>query len=452
MNKKSSNGQLVNGDHRKALVHMAIPHAFGLVSIILFHFVDTIYIAQLGVQPLSAISFTFPVIFTILSLAIGLSVGTTSLVSQSIGKEDFDLAKTRTTYSLFLSFILVFTVSFIGICTIEPVFKFLGATPKLLEYIDDYMSIWYASIAFVVIPIVGNGAIRATGDAKTASMIMLISGISNIILDPLLIFGIGPFPRLEVTGVAIATAISYALTTFVALWVLLKRERLIDVRLLLRRKHLGQIRTILAVSFPAAVARMLTPIANGVLVKVVSHFGPKAVAAFGVATKIESLALIGIYAFSAALNPFVGQNFGAQQFSRIRRAIRYSYHFSFLWTLLIATLLMILSKHVAELFTEDIGVIKNIELYCWIVPITFGFFGVGEMTSSSLYGLGKSHNALMLSVIRLFIVTIPASYIFAQYFDVTGVFAGKALTHISICIFSLWFLPKPCKLFKIQQR
>ncbi len=198
------------------------------MAIILFNFVDTIFVGRLGTKHLAAMSFTFPVVFTIQSLALGLSVGTTSVISRAIGAGDHEDVRRLTTHALVLSVSLVTILALTGLFTIDPLFTLLGATPEILPLIRQYMVPWYFGVGFVVVPMVGNGAIRATGDTKTPSYVMMVAGLANVILDPLLIFGIGPFPRMELQGAAIATVIARALTFIAAIWVLRYREKILE--------------------------------------------------------------------------------------------------------------------------------------------------------------------------------------------------------------------------------
>jgi putative MATE family efflux protein len=197
---------LIEGHIGKTLIKLTIPMIFGILGMVAFNLVDTFFIGQLGTNELAAISFTFPVVFVIGSLAMGLGMGASAVISRAIGEGDPTRVQRFTTDSLILSVLVVVVFIVIGLLTIDQVFALLGATPQVMPLIKQYMLIWYPSMIFVVIPMVGNNAIRATGDTKTPSVIMLVAVAVNIILDPLLIFGIGPFPALALAGAALATA------------------------------------------------------------------------------------------------------------------------------------------------------------------------------------------------------------------------------------------------------
>ncbi|MBD3308593.1 MATE family efflux transporter, partial [candidate division KSB3 bacterium] len=218
---------LVEGSVAPLLIKLTIPMIFGVLGMVLFHLVDTYFVGQLGTIELAAMSFTFPIVMIIASISMGLGIGTSAVISRAIGEGDQHRVQRLTTDSLMLSVLVVAGFVVTGLLTITPVFGFLGATPEILPLIRQYMLIWYPGMIAVVIPMVGNHAIRATGDTKTPSMIMLVAVFANMVLDPLLIFGIGPFPRLELAGAALATVCARTTTLCVAVWVLYRRERML---------------------------------------------------------------------------------------------------------------------------------------------------------------------------------------------------------------------------------
>ena len=195
-------------------------------------------------------------------------------------------------------FILVFLVALTGSLAIDPIFAALGASEAQTDLIHTYMSVWFVGVGLVVIPMVGNSAIRATGDTKTPSRIMLLAAAVNIILDPLLIFGIGPFPRLELTGAALATLISYSLTFLFSIWVLGVREKMLTFTLPSPSELWQSWQALFKLAIPAAATNMMVPVTIGILTHLAASFGDAAVAALGVGTRVESLAMIGVMAIS----------------------------------------------------------------------------------------------------------------------------------------------------------
>jgi len=180
--------RLTQGPVGPLLVRLAVPMMWGLLAIMAFNLVDTIFIAQLGTTPLAAISFTFPVVMVGTNLAIGLGIGTSSVVARAIGEHDHQKIQNLSTSSLILSVCIVSIFVAAGLLTIDPLFKALGAGADTLPLIGKYMRVWYVGMVFLVVPLVGNYIIRATGDMLWPGIIMTCSSILNLILDPILIF------------------------------------------------------------------------------------------------------------------------------------------------------------------------------------------------------------------------------------------------------------------------
>ena len=192
-----------------------------------FNAVDTYFVGRLGAVPLAAMSYTFPVIMILGSISHGLGVGISSVVSRAIGSGDHHRVQRLTTDGLILAFMVVVVASLCGIMTIRPLFSLLGAREQTLKLIYQYMFIWYLGIPFVIVPMAGNNAIRATGDALTPSIVMIVAVVVNLGLDPILIFGLGPFPAMGISGAALATVLARFTTLPISLGILVFREKLI---------------------------------------------------------------------------------------------------------------------------------------------------------------------------------------------------------------------------------
>ena len=219
--------RMTEGPVGPSLIRLAVPMIFGLVSIMLFNLVDTFYISQIGARELVAISFTFPVTFTLMSFSFGIGIGAAAVISRAIGEGDQHRVQRLTTDSLLLVALIIICVAGLSFFALDSIFTLMGASTESLPLIKQYMIPWLSGVVFVVIPIVGNSAIRATGDTKTPSWIMIIAAGVNAVLDPLLIFGYGPFPELGIQGAAIATVISYISIMIAGLWVLGIREKML---------------------------------------------------------------------------------------------------------------------------------------------------------------------------------------------------------------------------------
>ena len=225
------------------LVRMTTPMVLGIISILVLGLVDAWFISRLGTAELAAIGFTFPVTFGITGLSLGLGIGTASLLSRTLGAGHHHQAQRLTTDALLLAVVIVAVVSVLGLATIEPLFRLLGADEALfpgshigvqenvLPHITEYMTVRYLGALFLFLPMLGNAILRSTGDTRTPAVIMTTLAVLNGVLDPLLIFGIGPFPRLELQGAALANVIAFATVCVMSLLILWRREHLIELAL-----------------------------------------------------------------------------------------------------------------------------------------------------------------------------------------------------------------------------
>ena len=195
----SPQARLTHGSVGRHLVDMAVPVLFGIFTMMGQAFADMWFIGRVGDRELAALSFAFPILMIVTSVAIGLGAGTSSVVARAIGAHNHRRARRLATDSLILSFGITAAVSALGFFTIEPLFTLLGAPADMIPLIAGYMTILYAGVPFVVvgmIGMIGMSSMRATGDTRLPSMLMVIASVANVILDPILIFGVGPIPAM----------------------------------------------------------------------------------------------------------------------------------------------------------------------------------------------------------------------------------------------------------------
>lgn len=289
---------------------------------------------------------------------------------------------------------------------------------------------------------VGNNAIRATGDMKTPSMIMMLAVAVNIALDPLLIFGLGPFPRWELAGAATATVFSRAVTMTVSLWILGRREKMITLAIPKFKEGWESWKKILYIGVPAAGTNLILPISMGVITRMVAVYGPAGVAALGVATRLEGLALTVDMALGSVLIPFVGQNWGAGFMPRIRLAVKYSNVFAMIWGAITFVLFFFLARPIAGLFNENPTVIDAIVSYLLMVSISYGFLGIVMLSGSVFNALNRPLPSASLSLLRMAILYIPLAVIGAHYWQLKGIFAAATVANVIAGIIALIWMRK----------
>ncbi|MDF1821530.1 MAG: MATE family efflux transporter [Alcanivoracaceae bacterium] len=420
---------LTRGPVRGHLVHLGAPMVVGIVAVLSISLVDAWFVGKLGLEPLAALSFTFPVVFSIASVAIGLGAGAASVVSRAIGTGDRHRVQRLATDSLLLSVLVVAALSTLGWFTIEPLFRAMGARDQVLGYIVDYMQIWYLGMPFLVVPMVANSLIRADGDSRIPSLMMVFAAIANIGLNPVFIFGLGPIPAMGIQGAAVATVIARALSMMLALFLVFRHRLVVTgwpgwAELSDSWRHIAQ------VGLPAGAANVITPFGVGVLTAAMARLGPETVAAFGVATRVETLAAIPMLALSGAIGPVVGQNWGKGEKGRVREALLDCFRFCLVWALVMAVFFWLFAGLVVTWFTDEAAVQSVMITYLQVVPLSLAGYGVIICASAAFNGLGKALVGMGFYLLRTGIFYVPLGVLASFFLPPVGVFAALALANV----------------------
>ncbi|RAK10264.1 putative MATE family efflux protein [Halanaerobium saccharolyticum] len=428
--KKITEAKLTEGNITTQLIKLTLPMIVGMLGMVLFNLTDTYFVGQLGADQLAALSFTFPIVLIINSFILGIGIGTTSIISKYIGGKEQNKVRRTATDSLTLGLIMTTVIILIGISTIRPLFSLLGAKGIILDYIVEYMSIWYFGSFMVVIPMIGNNIIRALGDTKVPGLIMGISAAVNIILDPILIFGYGPFPTLGISGAAIATVFARTITAITALGVLHFRENIIYFGKFEIKKAIESWKGILYIGMPNALIQMALPVSSAIITRLLASYGVNIVAGFGVATKIEFFAMSFIMALNSVMGPFIGQNLGSKLFKRVDKGFKFGELFSLLIGITITVILVVFAEPVARIFNSNPEVIDTVVKYLVIVSFTYGFQGILKINSTILNVLNKPVHAALLIFTQTFILYIPLAYLGSNLIGIGGIFGALALSYL----------------------
>jgi len=411
----------------KTLFRLAGPMVIGMISINIFNLVDTIYVGRLGTPELAAMSFTFPVVNLLGSLVIGFGIGVTSVLSHLIGSGDEQRVRSTMRDALIFAVSLVVVIAVLGLLTIDPLFRLIGADEKSLVLIRQYMTIWYIGVPFLVIPMVGNSGIRATGDTKTPAMIMTTAAVVNIVMDPLLIFGLWIFPKMGLAGAALATVIARATTLVFALYVQIHRDKMIEMRWPRVKEMVANWAHVLNIGLPVALTQIIIPISLAVLTRIVAGYGHVAVAAYGAGFRLMMLAMIVPMSLGSAMTPFVGQNFGAKRGDRVREGVRLATRFLVAGGALIYAALAIFARPISSVFTPDPKVVDVMVLFIRLAFIEFMFTGVTVVTGSTFVGMQQPLKSTLLTVMRFVVFMLPLAWLGSHYFGLKGFFLGSGV-------------------------
>ena len=423
--------RLTQGPVGRHLIDMTVPMLFGITTLMAQSFIDAYFLGMVGDRALAAYSFGFPILMIVTSVAIGLGAGTSSVVARAIGADDHRRARRLATDSLILSFLITVVVSVVGVLTIDPLFRLLGAPENMIPMIRSFMTILYGGVPFVVVGMVGMSSMRATGDTLLPGKLMIAGAVLNVILDPILIFGIGPIPAMGLDGAATAGLLARGAIFVGTVYLLRGRLDMIS----LNKPRLPELRSswadILHVGIPAAGTNMIVPIGLAVVTAMIARFGPEAVAGFGVASRIEALVLVMYYAMSSTIGPFVGQNLSAGKDDRIQLSLRLCASFCVLSGLAIAAALALLSGVLPTLFSDNPEVTNVTRLFLWIAPISYGAYGIVMVVNAAFNGLGNPMPGVVISVTRIAALYIPLAFVGQSLLGIAGIFAAYAIANIA---------------------
>ena len=422
--------RLTEGPVGRHLVDMTVPVLLGITMMMAQSFIDAWFLGRVGDRALAAYGFAFPILMIVTSVAIGLSAGTSSVVARAIGAGDDKRARRLSTDSLLLSLAITAVVCLVGVLTIDPLFRLLGAPEDMLPLIRGFMIILYAGIPVLVVGMVGMASMRATGDTRLPSKLMVAGAVLNVALDPIFIFGVGPVPALGLNGAAVAALLARGIVAVGAF--ILLRNRL-DL-LAFEKPRPGELRQswrdILHVGAPAAGTNVIVPVATAIITSMIASYGPDAVAGYGVAGRVESLVLVMFYALSAIIGPFVGQNLSAGKHDRMLEALRLCSIFCVASGLVIAAVLAVLAGFLPTLFSDNPEVIRVTRLYLWLAPLGYGTYGMVMVMNAAFNGIGQPLPGVVISLTRTLLLYVPLALVAKQWFGVPGIFATYTVANV----------------------
>lgn len=443
---KTTGQDLTHGPVGNHLRKQATPYAFSLLAIFSFEAIDLFFISRLGDSPLTAISFTFPVIWMVYAIGIGFEAAAASCVSRAIGRKDGELARRLTTDTVVLASLVGLAMAIIGLATIPWIFGLLGATSDLLPLIQEYMDVWYWVAPIDVALWTSLASIRARGNALLESKIITAAAVLNLALDPVLIFGLLGFPAMGVQGAALATVISTGLMLAFTLFHLSVKLRVYANPLAPVLEILNSWRHMLQIALPAIITNAIIPVSNGIVVAMIAVYGVDAVAGFGIAMRIEPIILIPFYALSAVSSPFFGQNFGSQKFERMWEAHRIISRFSLVLGLGLAVVLVLVSPAAVSLFSTSESIRSIAVQYLWIVPVSYGAYGLVMSVNAAFNGMGKPMPGVAISVLRVIVVFLPLAFLGKWLFGLPGLFAASTISNLLLGLVAYMWLGRQINL------
>ncbi|MGY5321742.1 MATE family efflux transporter [Vreelandella aquamarina] len=404
------------------------PMAIGVLALLGFQLVDSAFIARLGTAPLAAQSFTFPLSFLIIGIQVGMGIAIAALISRALGAGEQARAK-RLSSLVLIAGGAVIAVLAVALWLLQvPLFQLLGADETALTYIRAYwgpqlFSAWLGALLYFMYSV-----FRAHGDTRMPGKMMVFSSLINLALDPLLIFGVGGWEGWGLPGAAWATVVAF----FVGLLLTGAKLRRCQWATMddIGQEAVRSWRPFTGIAAPAMVSQLMPPLAAMLAIAAVAGLGDTQVAAWGLASRLETLSLMVILAMTMSLPPWLGRCYGAGDWGQIQQLMRLALKVAVIWQLSLGVLLALASPWVAMALAGNPEVQSELALLIRFMLPSYAALGVCMLVVSAGNALGWPLRAMLLSSARLFICYLPCLWLGAALFGWTGLAAGAAIGNL----------------------
>ena len=414
----------------RLLIKLSLPGMVASISTSLYNIVNTIWVTRLGFEAIAALTVIFPYQILFYAIGGGTGIGIAALVSRKFGEKNPEATNHVAGQIFFLSAIWGLLFILVSVSFPDQIVRLLGATPDIVNYSKQYLVITSFGAPLVIFEVVTASLLRGSGDAVKPMIIMISSTVINIILDPFLIFGIGPFPELGVAGAALGTVISQAFGAFLGLYYLLAGKTAYHVKLAHLRPDMSILKDIYRIGAPMVVTQVMESLAFLIFNKVVSSFGSHIIAVVGIIIRISDFAFMPAMGVSNGLLPIVGYNYGAKNFKRLWQAVKLA-SVGLMILLIVLTIFMVaFAPWIVGVFTDDPDLAKEAIPALRIMLSTMMFVGPTMMFITAFQGLSQGTKALFLSLLRQFIFFIPLLFLFRYLFGLMGVWVSMPASDI----------------------
>ena len=414
------------GSVGKKLVFFAFPIVLGMMLHTAYNIIDTIFVGMLGPLELAAASLAFPVVFVFIAIASGLGIGANALIAQALGEKKLHAANNFAEHAIILGMVLGVAIAVLGIIFSPQIFTFMGADQQVLPLAIEYSNLIFIGMIFMFAWFISDSILKAQGNSKTPMKYLGMSVVLNIILDPILIFGFGPIPAMGLRGAALATVFARALAAFLNFSYIYTSKSVISLSLKEFKPRPDCVKRMIVVGLPASASQTLTALGFMLLMSLVGAFGSFAIAAYGVGMRLASVAIMPMVGLSSALTSFVGQNVGAKNFDRAKRASLIATRISFVITIVIVSLFFIFPEQIMMVFTQSAQVIGIGAVYLSIVPFAFLFYSFYYILIGAFQGAGKTELALVSNT-AYWVITLALAWFLSQSLGLRGIWLAMVI-------------------------
>lgn len=434
----------------RLLLSMSLPMMISMLVQALYNIVDSMFVAQLSEDALTAVSLAFPIQTLMIAVAAGTGVGINALLSRNLGERDFAGANRAAQNGIFLGILSCVAFAFFGIFGSRLFFEMQTDNSVIIEYGTQYMFIICLMSVGIFMQITFERLLQSTGKTIYNMITQGTGAIINIVLDPILIFGLFGMPRLEVAGAAIATVIGQLVAVTMSFFYNTRKNKELDLNMRRFRPHGRTIKVIYQVGIPSIVMQAIGSIMTFGMNKILLMFSSTAAAVFGIYFKLQSFIFMPVFGLNNGMIPIIAYNYGAQRKKRITQTIRLS--------IIVAVSIMLVGLVIFQvapefllvnLFNASDHMVEIGAPALRIISLSFLFAGYCIITTSAFQALGNGLYSLIVSAARQLLVILPVAYIFANFFGLHMVWWSIPIAEIVSVVMSSILLKRIYRL-KIQ--
>ncbi|WP_234496086.1 MATE family efflux transporter [Vibrio maritimus] len=411
---------------------MTLPMVLGVLSLMSFQLVDSAFIGQLGVLPLAAQGFTLPMQMVIIGIQVGLGIATTAIISRALGANNEEYAKQLGGLILVFGSLGVAIIGVVIWFIRHPILAMLSAPESVYPVIDSYWPYWLLSSWVGAVLYFYYSVCRANGNTVLPGMMMVITSIINLALDPLFIFTFD----MGINGAAIATVVAFGIGILVVApkvvsknWASFNWSN-VDIA--------ESLRSIWKIMAPAMVSQLLPPLSSMLATKLLATFGTAAVAAWALGSRYEFFAIVTVLALTMSMPPMVGKLLGAKNLVDIKKLVNIAVAYILGFQFVVALITLLFANQLSALMTSEDNVYQILNYHLILVPFSLGPLGVCMLMVSISNALGKAKTALTISTLRLFAFFLPCLWVGAQLGGIQGLFYGALIGNVLAGV-SAWF-------------
>lgn len=427
----------------KLLLSMSLPIMVSMIIQALYNIVDSIFVSKISENAFTAVSLAFPVQNLMIALGAGTGVGINALLSKSLGEKNFERANKAARNGIFLTFINFIIFIIFGLFFTEMFFKAQSSNQEIIDYGIQYMKIITIFSIGIFGQLTGERLLQATGKTIYSMFTQGFGAIVNIILDPILIFGIGPFPKMGVAGAAAATVIGQIIAMLLGIYFNVAKNKEININMIGFRPDFKIIKRIYAVGIPSIIMQSITSVMTFGMNKVLSNYSDTAQAVLGAYFKLQSFIFMPVFGLNNGLIPILSYNYGARKRKRMTSTIKYGVIYA--CTIMVAGIIImqLIPDVLLKMFKASDTMLGMGSTAMRIISLSFVFAGFGIIVSSSLQALGHGVFSMFISIARQLVVLLPAALIIAKatnYSNVDYVWWAFPIAEIASFLCSVIFL------------